>query len=158
MNYRFRAAKSFWRSWSRLSADQQQTARKAFQVFKQNPFDPRLRRAQNPPALRAPWPHDLCSGHCRRPESGLLREGRNSLVGLHRHARHLRKLSRGLNATAQGKLESFLIESKAGYSKLVVAPLLDFSHLSKSAWLSTVRNPPDMAEWPLPQSWAQLIW
>jgi mRNA-degrading endonuclease RelE of RelBE toxin-antitoxin system len=43
MNYRFRAAKSFWRSWSRLSADQQQAARKAFQVFKQNPFDPRLR-------------------------------------------------------------------------------------------------------------------
>jgi mRNA-degrading endonuclease YafQ of YafQ-DinJ toxin-antitoxin module len=43
MNYRFRAAKSFWRSWSRLSTDQQQAARKAFQIFKQNPFDPRLR-------------------------------------------------------------------------------------------------------------------
>jgi hypothetical protein len=52
----------------------------------------------------------------------------------------------------------FLVESKAGYSKLVAAPLLDLIHLSKSAWLSTVRKPPDMAEWPLPQSWAQLIW
>ena len=43
MNYRFRAAKSFWRSWSRLSADEQHAARKALQIFKQNPFDPRLR-------------------------------------------------------------------------------------------------------------------
>ena len=43
MNYRFRAAKSFWRSWSKLSVEQQQMARHAFPVFKQNPFDPRLR-------------------------------------------------------------------------------------------------------------------
>ena len=43
MSHRFRAAKSFWRSWSKLSADQQQAARKAFPIFKQNPFDPRLR-------------------------------------------------------------------------------------------------------------------
>ena len=43
MTYRFRAAKSFWRSWSRLSAEQQRAARQAFQVFKQNPFDPSLR-------------------------------------------------------------------------------------------------------------------
>jgi mRNA-degrading endonuclease YafQ of YafQ-DinJ toxin-antitoxin module len=43
MNYRFRAAKTFWRSWSKLSKEQQQAARQAFQVFKQNPFDPRLR-------------------------------------------------------------------------------------------------------------------
>lgn len=43
MSYRFRAAKSFWRSWSRLSADQQQAARQAFALFKQNPFDPCLR-------------------------------------------------------------------------------------------------------------------
>ena len=43
MNYRFRAAKSFWRSWSKLSEDQQQTARKAFPIFMQDPFDPRLR-------------------------------------------------------------------------------------------------------------------
>jgi hypothetical protein len=43
MNYRFRAARSFWRCWSKLSADQQQAARKVFPIFKQNPFDPRLR-------------------------------------------------------------------------------------------------------------------
>ena len=43
MNYRFRAAKSFWRTWSKLSADQQHAARKVFPIFKQNPFDPRLR-------------------------------------------------------------------------------------------------------------------
>ena len=43
MNYRFRAAKTFWRSWSKLSPDQQRAARQSFQIFKQNPFDPRLR-------------------------------------------------------------------------------------------------------------------
>ena len=43
MSYRFRAAKTFWRSWSKLSKDQRQAARQAFQIFKQNPFDPRLR-------------------------------------------------------------------------------------------------------------------
>ena len=43
MNYRFRAARSFWRSWSRLSADQREAARHAFRIFKQDPFDPRLR-------------------------------------------------------------------------------------------------------------------
>ena len=43
MSYRFRAAKSFWRSWSRLSDVQQRAARLAFPVFKANPFDPRLR-------------------------------------------------------------------------------------------------------------------
>ena len=43
MSYRFRAAKSFWRSWSKLSLEQQQQARQAFMIFKQNPFDPRLR-------------------------------------------------------------------------------------------------------------------
>jgi hypothetical protein len=43
MNYRCRAAKSFWRSWSRLSEDQQRAARRVFPLFKANPFDPRLR-------------------------------------------------------------------------------------------------------------------
>ena len=43
MNYRFRAAKSFWRSWSRLSEVQQRAAWQAFPIFKANPFDPRLR-------------------------------------------------------------------------------------------------------------------
>jgi len=43
MNYRFRAAKSFWLSWSGLSEVQQRAARQAFAIFKANPFDPRLR-------------------------------------------------------------------------------------------------------------------
>ncbi len=43
MNYRFRAAHSFWRSWSRLSETQRQAALRAFPIFKANPFDPRLR-------------------------------------------------------------------------------------------------------------------
>jgi hypothetical protein len=43
MNYRFRASKSFWRSWSRLSEVQPRAARQAFPIFKANPFDPRLR-------------------------------------------------------------------------------------------------------------------
>lgn len=43
MKYRFRAAKSFWRSWSKLSETQRQAARQAFRIFKVDPFDPRLR-------------------------------------------------------------------------------------------------------------------
>ena len=44
------------------------------------------------------------------------------------------------------------------YSKLTVPPLFEPSHLSKAAWLSTTSMPAAMAEWELPQSWAQLIW
>jgi len=43
MNYRFRAAKSFWRSWSRLSEVQRRAAPQVLPIFKANPFDPRLR-------------------------------------------------------------------------------------------------------------------
>jgi hypothetical protein len=43
MKYRFRAAKSFWRNWSKLSEVQQREGRQAFLIFKSNPFDPRLR-------------------------------------------------------------------------------------------------------------------
>jgi hypothetical protein len=43
MKYRFRAAKSFWRSWSGLSEVQRRAVRQAFAIFKTNPFDPRLR-------------------------------------------------------------------------------------------------------------------
>ena len=43
MSYRFRAARSFWRNWSRLSATQQEAARQAFSIFHKDPFDPRLR-------------------------------------------------------------------------------------------------------------------
>jgi mRNA-degrading endonuclease YafQ of YafQ-DinJ toxin-antitoxin module len=43
MKYRFRATRAFWRSFEKLPAQQQRRARQAFIMFKQNPFDPRLR-------------------------------------------------------------------------------------------------------------------
>ena len=43
MKYRFSASRAFWRNFSKLSTEQQQSTRNAFRVFKQNPFDPRLR-------------------------------------------------------------------------------------------------------------------
>jgi len=43
MKYRFRASRTFWRNFGKLTAQQQQSARKMFAIFKQNPFDPRLR-------------------------------------------------------------------------------------------------------------------
>src|SRR6516225_10652568 len=46
---------------------------------------------------------------------------------------------------------------QASYSKLVAAPTFEASHLSNAAWLSTIRKPCAIFEWPLPQSCAQLI-
>jgi mRNA-degrading endonuclease YafQ of YafQ-DinJ toxin-antitoxin module len=43
MKYRFRATRTFWRSFGKLPIQQQRTAREAFTIFKENPFDPRLR-------------------------------------------------------------------------------------------------------------------
>ena len=43
------------------------------------------------------------------------------------------------------------------HSKLVAAPTLEATHLSNSAWLSTISVPRDMLAWLLPQSCAQLI-
>jgi mRNA-degrading endonuclease YafQ of YafQ-DinJ toxin-antitoxin module len=42
MKYRFRATRAFWRSFAKL-ARQQDKARETFRIFKDNPFDPRLR-------------------------------------------------------------------------------------------------------------------
>jgi mRNA-degrading endonuclease YafQ of YafQ-DinJ toxin-antitoxin module len=42
MKYRFRASRAFWRSFWKLPVQQQIKARKAFLIFKRNPFDPRL--------------------------------------------------------------------------------------------------------------------
>jgi hypothetical protein len=39
MKYRFSATRAFWRNFSKLSADQQQSTRTAFGVFQENPFD-----------------------------------------------------------------------------------------------------------------------
>ena len=43
MKYRFRATRAFWRSFEKLPAQQQSRVRKTFAIFKQNPFDPRVR-------------------------------------------------------------------------------------------------------------------
>ena len=43
MKYRFRATRAFWRSFEKLPAEQQRRARQAFVIFKQNPFNSRLR-------------------------------------------------------------------------------------------------------------------
>ena len=41
--YRYRATERFWTSFYRLSVTQKQSVRKAWIIFKVNPFDPRLR-------------------------------------------------------------------------------------------------------------------
>ncbi len=43
MNYRYQAVERFWTSFYRLSPTQKESARRAWIIFKQNPFDPRLR-------------------------------------------------------------------------------------------------------------------
>jgi mRNA-degrading endonuclease YafQ of YafQ-DinJ toxin-antitoxin module len=43
VKYRFTATRTFWRSFGKLSAQQQEHARKTFALFKENPFDARLR-------------------------------------------------------------------------------------------------------------------
>jgi len=40
--YRFEAAPTFWRSYRKLTREQQQAAKQAWRIFKQDPFDPRL--------------------------------------------------------------------------------------------------------------------
>ena len=39
----FRASETFWRNFYDLSSSQKELARRAWEIFKQNPFDPRLR-------------------------------------------------------------------------------------------------------------------
>jgi mRNA-degrading endonuclease YafQ of YafQ-DinJ toxin-antitoxin module len=43
MKYRFRTAKSFRRALAKLSESQKKSAKEAFRIFRENPFDPRLR-------------------------------------------------------------------------------------------------------------------
>ncbi len=43
MKYRFRAAKSIRRALGKLTPEQRRAALIAFKIFKENPFDPRLR-------------------------------------------------------------------------------------------------------------------
>jgi len=39
----FKGSETFWRNFYRLSSDQKASARKAWVIFKKDPFDPRLR-------------------------------------------------------------------------------------------------------------------
>jgi len=43
MNYRFNPTEQFWESFYDLTAAQKESTRRAWKIFKQNPFDPRLR-------------------------------------------------------------------------------------------------------------------
>ncbi len=43
MSYRFQTTLSFRKSLSKLTASQKESARKTFEIFKTNPFHPRLR-------------------------------------------------------------------------------------------------------------------
>lgn len=43
MNHRHRATETFWEDFYRLSPSQKESARRAWEVFKQDPFDARLR-------------------------------------------------------------------------------------------------------------------
>jgi len=43
MSYRFKPTENFWESFYDPSASQKKSARRAWKIFKQNPFDPRLR-------------------------------------------------------------------------------------------------------------------
>ena len=43
MNYRFKPTKRFWESFYDLTSSQKESTRRAWKIFKQNPFDPRLR-------------------------------------------------------------------------------------------------------------------
>ena len=43
MSYRYRAVEPFWTHFYQLSDAQKDTARRAWKIFKENPFDPRLR-------------------------------------------------------------------------------------------------------------------
>lgn len=43
MKYRFKPTQRFWESFYDLSPHQKDTTRRAWKIFKQNPFDPRLR-------------------------------------------------------------------------------------------------------------------
>jgi len=43
MNYRYRAVEPFWTHFYCLDVAQKESTRKAWKIFKENPFDPRLR-------------------------------------------------------------------------------------------------------------------
>jgi mRNA-degrading endonuclease YafQ of YafQ-DinJ toxin-antitoxin module len=42
MNYEYRAVEKFWRNFYKLSAEQKESVRRAWQLFKADPFHPSL--------------------------------------------------------------------------------------------------------------------
>ena len=42
MTYRYRAVRRFWKSFDRLNQKQKESTWKAWKIFKEDPFDPRL--------------------------------------------------------------------------------------------------------------------
>ena len=42
MSYRYLATETFWRNFYNLAPEQKETTRKVWQLFKKDPFDPRL--------------------------------------------------------------------------------------------------------------------
>jgi len=43
LKYNYKASETFWKSFYQLSASQKASARYAWEIFKHNPFDPRLK-------------------------------------------------------------------------------------------------------------------
>lgn len=43
MKFTFKATKTFWKNLARLNSDQQEASMEAWGIFKNDPFDPRLR-------------------------------------------------------------------------------------------------------------------
>lgn len=43
MSYRYRATPQFWKNFHLLSSAQKDLAREKFRIFRENPFEPRLR-------------------------------------------------------------------------------------------------------------------
>ena len=43
MKYRFKPTQRFWESFCALSPSQKESTRRAWKIFQENPFDPRLR-------------------------------------------------------------------------------------------------------------------
>ena len=43
MKYRFKPTQRFWESFYALSPSQKESTRRAWKIFQENPFDPRLR-------------------------------------------------------------------------------------------------------------------
>lgn len=42
MNYRFRATEAFWENFYKLPSPQKESVRRAWRIFRENPFDTRL--------------------------------------------------------------------------------------------------------------------